>query len=159
MINIVFGHEWLMGEKLTNIIGTAANTVWPQDLFNAIITSCSSFSSYCFGCTIGSNTLNDFYTCFIPSATGSLSGTECAAAVLVGIFFLILTLTFLSYFLSLVSVGETLMFTIFRNKSDEDNILDRKDEEELELEAEENEEELQDSSENDSNRDQGEIED
>ena len=31
--------------------------------------------------------------------------------------------------------------------------------EELELEAEENEEELQDSSENDSNRDQGEIED
>jgi len=31
-------------------------------------------------------------------------------------------------------VGETLMFTIFRNNSDEDNILQRIDEEELEAE-------------------------
>lgn len=140
LINVVFGHEWLMGQKLTNIVGSAAHTVWPQDLFNAIVAACSTSGSCCAGCTIGSGTLNDFYTCFIPNAPASLSGTECAAAVVVGFFFLALTLTFFSYFLSIISVGETLMLTIFRKKSDDDNILERKDEEELEAEDDDDDE-------------------
>ena len=138
LINIVFGHEWLMGEKLTNIVGAAANTVWPQDLFNAIMTACSISSTCCADCSIGAGTLNNFYTCFIPAAPGSLTGTECAAAMIVGLFFLILTLTFFSYFFSILSVGETIMLTIFRKKSDDDNILERKDEEEWEAEEGEN---------------------
>lgn len=151
LINIVFGHEWLMGEKLTNIVGSAANTVWPQDLFNAIVTACSASGTCCAGCSIGGvNALNDFYTCFIPAAPGSLSGTECAAAVIVGLFFLTLTLTFFSYFLSVLSVGETIMLTIFRKKSDDDNILERKDEEELEAEEDEDGMDLDDEDEDDS---------
>ena len=78
--------------------------------------------------------INDFYACFIPVSSGSLSGTESAAAFIVGIFLFLITLSFFSYFLSILSVGETIMFTIFRKKSDDDNILDRKDEEELEEE-------------------------
>ena len=78
--------------------------------------------------------LNDFYACFIPASSGSLSSTESAAAFIVGIFLFLITLSFFSYFLSILSVGETIMFTIFRKKSDDDNILDRKDEEELEEE-------------------------
>jgi len=137
LINIVFGHEWLMGEKLTNIVGAAANTVWPQDLFNAILTTCSISSTFCADCSIGAGTLNYFYTCFIPAVPGSLTGTECAAAMIVGLFFLILALTFLSYFFSILSVGETIMLVIFRKKSDDDNVLERKDEEELEAEEDE----------------------
>jgi len=78
--------------------------------------------------------LNDFYSYYTPPVPGSLSGTECVGAYIVGLFLFLITLTFFSYFLSILSVGETLMFTIFRNNSDEDNILERKDEEELEAE-------------------------
>ena len=41
-------------------------------------------------------------------------------------------LSFLSYGLSIISVGETLMFIIFKKKSDDDDLLQRKDEDELE---------------------------
>jgi len=151
LINIVFGHEWLMGEKLTNIVGTAAHTVWPQDLFNSIVAACSTTGSCCAGCSIDAvSALNNFYACFIPTAPASLSGTECVAAVIVGIFFMILTLTFFSYFLSILSVGETIMLTIFRNKSDDDNILERKDEEELEAEEDEGDLDLDEENEEDS---------
>ena len=37
-----------------------------------------------------------------------------------------------SYGLSIISVGETLMFIIFKKKSDDDDLLQRKDEDELE---------------------------
>ena len=47
--------------------------------------------------------------------------------------FLIL-LSVLSYGLSVLSVGETIMFVIFKKNSDDDNLLDRKDEDELEEE-------------------------
>ena len=84
--------------------------------------------------------LNDFYACFIPASSGSLSSTESAAAFIVGIFLFLITLSVFSYFLSILSVGETIMFTIFRKKSEDDNILDRKDEEELEEEDDEDNE-------------------
>tara|TARA_B100001029_G_C14673798_1_gene240942 strand:+ start:114 stop:353 length:240 start_codon:yes stop_codon:yes gene_type:complete len=38
----------------------------------------------------------------------------------------------ISYGLSILSVGETLMFIIFKKKSDDDEILSRKDEDEIE---------------------------
>ena len=63
---------------------------------------------------------------------------------------MILTLTFFSYFLSILSVGETIMLTIFRNKSDDDNILERKDEEELEAEEDEGDLDLDEENEEDS---------
>ncbi|MEA1881494.1 MAG: hypothetical protein U9N31_03770 [Candidatus Marinimicrobia bacterium] len=154
LINMVFGHELLMGEKLSNIVGSAAHTIWPQDLFNSIVNACSASGSWCGEWFIGSNALNNFYDCFIPASPGSLSGTECVAAFIVGIFLFLLTISFFSYFLSILSVGETIMFTIFRKKSDDDNILERKDEEELEDEEDEDDEDLDfddesDSSEND----------
>jgi hypothetical protein len=136
LVNMVFGHEMLMGQKLTNIMGSAAQAVWPQDFFtsitNAYVNACANSGSCCGSCSIGSEMLNDFYACFIPVSSGSLSGTESIATFIVGVFLFLITLSFFSYFLSILSVGETIMFTIFRKKSDDDNILDRKDEEEFE---------------------------
>ncbi|SVB27437.1 uncharacterized protein METZ01_LOCUS180291, partial [marine metagenome] len=62
----------------------------------------------------------------------SLNGVECLAAIIVGFFLFIITLSIISYFFSIISVGETLMFSIYKQKSDGYNILKRKDEEELE---------------------------
>ena len=120
LLDAVFGNEILMGQKLANIVGTAGQTVWPENLFSSVVNNWYN--------------LNDFYTYYTPPVPASLSGTECVGAYIVGLFLFLITLTFLSYFLSILSVGETLMFTIFRNNSDEDNILQRKDEEELEAE-------------------------
>ena len=120
LLDAVFGNEMLMGQKLANIMGTAGQTVWPENLFSSVVNNWYN--------------LNDFYSYYTPPVPGNLSGTECVGAYIVGIFLFLITLIILSYFLSILSVGETLMFTIFRNNSDEDNILERKDEEELEAE-------------------------
>jgi len=73
----------------------------------------------------------------LPNGT-VLSGTERVSAVILAIFLFVLLFTVFSYALSTLSVGETLMFVIFKKKSDDDNLLERKDEDELE-EEEENE--------------------
>ena len=134
LVNMVFGHEMLMGLKLSNIVGSAAHNVWPIDLFNSMIASCQLSSGSSSKYSITSNVLNNFYTFFIPDAPSSFSGTEFFAAVIVGIFLFLISISFFSYFLSILSVGETIMFAIFRKKSDDDNILERKGEEGEELE-------------------------
>jgi len=69
---------------------------------------------------------------FIPAASGTLSGSETVASVLLAISIFLVGLSVLSYCLSIISVGETLMFIIFKKKSDDDDLLQRKDEDELE---------------------------
>ena len=118
------------------MFGSAAHIVWPKDLLIAIANSCGvNCWTWCGSTCNISNHLDNFYSFFIPVASVDISGTECIAAFFIGIFLFLITLSFFSYFLSVLSIGETLMFTIFRNKSDNDNILERKDEEELEVEA------------------------
>ena len=117
LINLVFGHEFLMGNKLTKIVGTAANYVWPKDI-----------SIYLHG-----DNYSFFYDLFISNNQHySLNGVECFAAIIIGLFLFIITLSIVSYYFSIISVGETLMFAIYKQKSDDYNILKRKDEEELE---------------------------
>ena len=85
-------------------MGSAAQTVWPQELFTSIANACASSGFCCGVCSISSNMLNDFYACFIPVSSGSLSGTESAAAFIVGIFLFLITLSFFSYFLSILNL-------------------------------------------------------
>ena len=117
LINLVFGHEFLMGNKLTKIVGTATNYVWPKDI----------------GIYLHGDNYSFFYNLLIPKSQHySLNGVECLAAIIVGFFLFIITLSIISYYFSIISVGETLMFSIYKQKSDGYNILKRKDEEELE---------------------------
>ena len=96
-INFVFGNDSLMGEKLNNIVGTAANIIWPKDI---------GFSS------IGADA--EMYSYFsIPLSTNTLSGTECIASFIIGFFLLLITISWLSYTLSIITVGETLTLSIY----------------------------------------------
>ena len=52
------------------------------------------------------------------------------------VFLFLLMVSAVSYTMSVLSVGETLMFIIFKQRSDDDNLLERKDEDELEEEGE-----------------------
>jgi|TARA_B110000495_G_scaffold97394_1_gene84271 hypothetical protein len=68
----------------------------------------------------------------IPSVSGLLSGTESVAGVILAISLFLIGLSIFSYGLSIVSVAETIMFIVFKRKSDDDDLLERKDEDELE---------------------------
>ena len=124
LINTVFGCDWFMGDKLNRIVSYAYDNVYPE-FINQI---CVSFNCIC------TATCNFCCSClsFIPFDNGGdLSGTEMASAVILSCFLFIIVLGVASYGLSILSVAETLMFVIFKKKSDDDNLLERKDEDEL----------------------------
>ncbi len=125
-IHCVFGQDWLMGEKLTRIMGWAADKIEPT------VNTCASNC-----CCSGGGYLIPYY-----SNSMVLSGTETAAANILTGFLLLLVFAIFSYGLSVLSVGEVLMFIIFKKKSNDENLLEQKDEDELEEDEEsENDEE------------------
>jgi len=129
LINYVFGCDWFMGGKLGSMVNYAASLVCP-DWLCSFFTNCCGFISACLN-----HCLSACLSCFdfsIPVASDPLSGTETVAGVLLGISFFLVLLSILSYGLSIFAVGETIMFIIFKKKSDDDDLLDRKDEDELE---------------------------
>jgi len=116
LINGVFGMNWLMGEKLGKIVSWATDVVTPSAVFN--------FPSN-FHLSLGSLQLNVQPWEFALLYDSNLSATEYLAGGILVFFFFILILSVFSYALSLLSVGETIMFVLFRNKSDAENLLER----------------------------------
>ena len=135
LINGVFGMNWLMGEKLGKIVSWATDVVTPSAVFN--------FPSN-FHLSLGSLQLNVQPWEFALLYDSNLSATEYLAGGILVFFFFILILSVFSYALSLLSVGETIMFVLFRNKSDAENLLERlnedseKEEDDLMTEIESN---------------------
>jgi len=129
LINSFFGCDWFMGSKLANIVAYASNIVCPSSICNRItacFTSCAgSCCSGLSGCVYAPNV-----------DLASISGTETAAGVILAVFLFLLMLTAVGYILSILSVGETLMFIIFKKNSDDDNILERKDEDDIDEDEE-----------------------
>ena len=122
LINYVYGCSWFMGTKLSNIVG------WAGDLLNPLF--CNAGATIC---KLGWCGQQAYSSCLISVPSGTvLSGTEIAAGAILAIFLSLLALSVISYGLSILSVGETIMFVIFKKKSDDDNLLERKDEDELE---------------------------
>ena len=132
LINCVYGCSWFMGTKLANIVAYASNIICPESV-------CRLSSSFCsFGsgpsCCVGN--VSSYCAISTNVDLASISGTETIAGVILTIFLFLLVLAVISYGLSILSVGETIMFVIFKKKSDDDNLLERKDEDELEEEEE-----------------------
>ena len=119
LINVIFGADWLMSIKLHNIVGWATDLVKPQFGFcNFMKCTTTVEDSVC------QQTLLSFQDGTV------LSGTEYIAGTIVALILFILVMSIVSYGLSILSVGETIMFTIFKKKSNDENILDRNDEDE-----------------------------
>ena len=107
ILNSIFGSDFLMAEKLNNLVGQAAYNVWPKDLFSSI------HGSY----------LTGFYDFFVPFSNGNLSGTETVSSVIVGFFLFVIIIIWFSYCLSLFTVGETLIFNIFKKRTGTDLLM------------------------------------
>ena len=113
-----------MGSKLINIVGWATNSINPLTKFQHSIHALP-FCSATHNCGFSENLL---------VAASPINSTEYIAGVIVAIFLFILMFSLFSYALSILSVGETIMFVIFKKKSDNVNLLDHKDEDEREEE-------------------------
>jgi len=148
LINAVYSHEWFMGSKLLNVVGWATQAVHPGALCSLLGNICSICSACYAGCvSCGS---------LLTSSGVALSGTEQVAAFILAVFLFLLIVSAVSYTMAVLSVGETLMFIIFKKRSDDDNLLERKDEEELEDEEdEEDDDEFDDDSDTNAGEDEG----
>jgi len=109
MTNLLFGANFLMGQKLHKIMQWATNLVLPNSLLSK------------------SELISQLFT-NIANQGISLSTTEYIAGVIIAFSLLILLFIILSYGLSILSVGETIIFTIVKFKSNAENILLRLDE-------------------------------
>ena len=127
-INYVFGCEWFMAGKLSNMASYASSLVCPAWICEmaACVRNCVAGSLGCSYC------LPSVFPTTCAVSTSAMSGTETIAGVILAVAYFFIGLSIVSYGLSIVSVGETLMFIIFKKKSDDDDLLQRKDEDELE---------------------------
>ena len=114
-INLIFGMDWLMGEKVRNIVA------WASDL---VIPNITLFSNYQGPLAIASKVHH------IPPTLQDgmvLPMSEYFAGTLLAMVFFILLVILLSYGLSILAVGQTLIFTIIKKKSNDENLLERPD--------------------------------
>lgn len=122
LINIVFGHRWLMGDKLSEMVDWATN----------IVLAPSSPVAWILGLYSG-----PWWYFDVPEATVSLGVVEYVGGFFICVSLFLLVATLISYALTTQVVGETIAVVIFKKKTDDENLLQRKDEEELEAEEEE----------------------
>ena len=119
-----------MGSKLLDIVGWATQAVHPGALCSLLGNACGICSTCFTGCLNCGSVL--------ASSGVDLSGTELVAAFILSVFLFLLMVSAVSYTMAVLSVGETLMFIIFKQRSDDENLLERKDEDELEEEEDDN---------------------
>ncbi|MDP6456191.1 MAG: hypothetical protein QF613_05845 [Candidatus Marinimicrobia bacterium] len=119
LINTVFGHSLLMGSKLQNIVG------WATD----IVLGPKTVVAWCLGCYAGGWCPLD-----VPVAEASLGTFEYIGAFFVAVSLFLIVATVVAYASCIEVVAQTIAVVIFRKKTDDENLLERKDEEELELE-------------------------
>ncbi|MBA64790.1 MAG: hypothetical protein CMG55_03210 [Candidatus Marinimicrobia bacterium] len=128
LTNYIFGHEWLMSEK-SNILNNHALThVFPIWLYENLLfikhyilgyLNLESGIPYLFSIKI------NYYN--LPT----ISILEIITSVILSLSYFIIALSILSYGLSIIAVGESLMFIIFKKLSDDDNLILRKDSDEV----------------------------
>ena len=107
IINKLFGIELLMGEKVQNIVGCATDLITPWSL--------SSTGSLLLSLQAGT----------------ALSISEYISATILAIILLVIMFIIFSYGLAVLSVGETIIFTIIKMRSTGENLLERVEKDEL----------------------------
>lgn len=131
--NFVFGQSWLMGGKLSRISEQA--------------------SSYIFGTNSPLTPfISRIFNIYTPASLGIvkpayLTTTDVFTIVLITIALFVIGGTVLAYLLTNFSVGQSLIYVILRKKKDDENLVERKDEDELEEEEKEESDEVNDVSE------------
>ncbi len=115
-INRLFGPAWLMGEKLGPILAWAEQIV---------------FSGYSrlFSYIPGQGAVLSPLTASLD--VSAVTGWEAFMGSILALLLLLIYGSVWAYGLSIISVGQSLAFLIYKFKTDDENLLERKDEEDL----------------------------
>ena len=125
-IEYVFGNNLAMGESFLNISNYATSLVfpaWMANYSNEINTSLSNLLNFKFKIPL-----------LFPLFENISNGTNLPHSfpgIILSISYFLIGLSIFSYALSIFSVGQALIFIIFKKKSDDDDVLERKDEDEI----------------------------
>ena len=146
LINQIFGY--FMGINLENIMGYAVSIVDTSWISNNFSTLKISMEQELFGTLTMATDMIEFILSLlvkfsslillalpnfsIESYSGSLSAIETISGLLLSIPLIFLTISVLSYGLAILSVGETIIFIIFKKIMDKENILIRTSEKNIE---------------------------
>lgn len=114
-INLIFGADWLMGEKVQNVVAWASDLVLPNITFFSNYQNLFAFASK----------ENPIFPTLQDGVALPIS--EYFAGTLLAMVFFILLVILLSYGLSIFAVGQTLIFTVLKKKSNDENLLERPD--------------------------------
>ena len=129
-IKYIFGNQFAMGDNFHKISNDAISLVYPTEFlkllynFDLYIENLLSFKFSLPLLFPLSNISNNY----LINSSFSFSG------IILSAFYFLLGLSIFSYVLSTFSVGQAMIFIIFKMKSDDDNILTRRDQEEIEEE-------------------------
>ena len=119
-INLVFGLPWLMGSSLVPVLAWAEQIVFTGYgyLFTYVPGQLASLSPL-------TADINLVY----------LSGWEKFLGSLLAVLLMLIYGSVLAYGLSIISVGQSLSFIIFKLRTDDENLLEREDAEDLDAEC------------------------
>ena len=118
LMNFIFG--FVIGRPFENIFSFASSIVFPDNLVNYLNNRLSLLD----------------LTYLLPNIKTSyyyISVLDTLAGVILSLFLFLICLSVISYGLSVVSVGNSIAFIIFKKMSDDDNILERETEKELNI--------------------------
>ncbi len=133
-INLIFGHEWFMGNQINNMVNYASGIVFPNWIFDTIV----SFRNIIGGIFDIHYYFKPLFVNSLLPQTNEMTSIASLPAGILSISYFIIGLSIISYGFSILAVSQTLMFIIFKKKSDDDNVLLRQDEDEIENEIQDN---------------------
>ena len=125
LISIIFGHDFFMGNQFFLINSNALSLVI-SNIFLEMISNCKNFIFH--NLYLGSGIPIVFKTSLNFSNIGVTSTAGIISSVLLSAVYFIIGLSIISYGISVISVGQSLMFIIFKKLSDDDDVILRSDE-------------------------------
>tara|TARA_B100000886_G_scaffold318088_1_gene257820 strand:+ start:71 stop:1258 length:1188 start_codon:yes stop_codon:yes gene_type:complete len=142
-INFVFGSDWLLGNDLYLLSSFASSIV-----FTPIIETVSTIKEEVTSFIGLSYSLPKVFPYVFESSPTRMSSVQTIFSLLLAVSYFIIGLSILSFGFSILSVGHTIMLIIFKKKGEDDNLLTRVDEDEIEDDYTPNFEPTEDNTEN-----------
>ena len=125
LISIIFGHDFFMGNRFLLINDNALSVVLTNN-FLEILTYYKNLIFHNLFLESGIPVV--FKTSISSSYVGNLSILGVVSSVILSAVYFIIGLLIISYGISILSVGQSLMFITFKMLSDDDNVILRSDE-------------------------------
>ena len=123
-----------MGNQINNMVNYASGIVFPNWIFDTIV----SFRNIIGGIFDIHYYFKPLFVNSLLPQTNEMTSIASLPAGILSISYFIIGLSIISYGFSILAVSQTLMFIIFKKKSDDDNVLLRQDEDEIENEIQDN---------------------